>query len=156
MKGEVIGINSAKYSDTDVEGMGYAIPITAVQDIINDLMNTKTRTEVDQSKQGYLGIQGLSIDETYSSTFGMPQGVYVYEIIEGGAASKTDLQAKDIITKFDGSSVRTMEDLQQMLTYYEGGDTVTLTVQRLENGQYVEHEISITLDYKPAEDAVQN
>ena len=156
MKGEVIGINSAKYSDTDVEGMGYAIPITAVQDIINDLMNTKTRTEVDQSKQGYLGIQGLTIDETYSSTFGMPQGVYVYEIIEGGAASKTDLQAKDIITKFDGSSVRTMEDLQQMLTYYEGGDTVTLTVQRLENGQYVEHEISITLDYKPAEDAVQN
>ena len=156
MKGEVIGINSAKYSDTDVEGMGYAIPITAVQDIINDLMNTKTRTEVDQSKQGYLGIQGLTIDETYSSTFGMPQGVYVYEIIEGGAASKTDLQPKDIITKFDGSSVRTMEDLQQMLTYYEGGDTVTLTVQRLENGQYVEHEISITLDYKPAEDAVQN
>ena len=86
----------------------------------------------------------------------MPAGGYGYEISEGGAAAKTDLQAKDIITKFDGSSVRTMEDLQQMLTYYEGGDTVTLTVQRLENGQYVEHEISITLDYKPAEDAVQN
>ena len=156
MKGEVIGINSAKYSDTDVEGMGYAIPITAVQDIINDLMNTKTRTEVDQSRQGYLGIQGLTIDETYSSTFGMPQGVYVYEIIEGGAASKTDLQAKDIITKFDGSSVRTMEDLQQMLTYYEGGDTITLTVQRLENGQYVEREVQITLDFRPADDAVNS
>ncbi|HJC46589.1 MAG TPA: trypsin-like peptidase domain-containing protein [Candidatus Lachnoclostridium pullistercoris] len=156
MSGEVIGINSAKYSDTSVEGMGYAIPISAVKDIINELMNTKTRTEVDESRQGYLGIQALTIDQAYANTFGMPQGVYVYKITEGGAASKSDLREKDIITKFDGSSVRSMEDLQKMLTYYEGGDTVTLTVQTLENGQYVEREVQITLDYKPADDAVDS
>lgn len=156
MQGEVIGINSAKYSDTDVEGMGYAIPVSAVQDIINDLMNTKTKVAVDESRQGYLGIQALTIDEKYASTFGMPQGIYVYKITEGGAASKSDLREKDIITKFDGSSVKTMESLQQMLTYYEGGETVTLTVQSLENGQYVEREVQVTLDYKPADDTVEN
>ncbi len=151
MNGEVIGINSAKYSDTSVEGMGYAIPISKVQDIINELMNTKTRNEVEADKQGYLGIQALTIDQQYASTFGMPKGVYVYKITEGGAASKSDLREKDIITKFDGSSVSTMEDLQKMLTYYEGGDTVTLTVQSLENGEYVERQVEITLDYKPAD-----
>ncbi|HIZ80177.1 MAG TPA: trypsin-like peptidase domain-containing protein [Candidatus Lachnoclostridium stercorigallinarum] len=156
MNGEVIGINSAKYSDTSVEGMGYAIPISAVKDIINELMNTRTRTEVDASRQGYLGIQALTIDQTYANTFGMPQGVYVYKITEGGAASKSDLREKDIITKFDGSTVRSMEDLQQMLTYYEGGETVTLTVQTLENGQYVEREVEITLDFRPADDAVNS
>ena len=155
MNGEVIGINSAKYTDTDVEGMGYAIPISAVKDIINDLMNTKTRTEVATEKQGYLGIQALTIDQQYSSTFGMPKGVYVYKITEGGAASKSDLREKDIITKLDGSSVSSMEELQKLLTYYEGGETVTLTVQSLENGEYVERQVEITLDYKPADDAVE-
>ncbi len=155
MSGEVIGINSAKYTDTDVEGMGYAIPISAVKDIINDLMNTKTRTEVATEKQGYLGIQALTIDQQYSSTFGMPKGVYVYKITEGGAASKSDLREKDIITKLDGSSVSSMEELQKLLTYYEGGETVTLTVQSLENGEYVERQVEITLDYKPADDAVE-
>ena len=156
MDGEVVGINSAKYSDTSVEGMGYAIPISAVKDIINDLMNVKTRTEVAENRQGYLGIQALTIDQAYANTFGMPQGVYVYKITEGGAASKSDLKEKDIITKFDGSTVRSMEDLQQMLTYYEGGDTITLTVQRLEDGQYVEREVQITLDFRPADDAVNS
>ena len=156
MDGEVVGINSAKYSDTSVEGMGYAIPISAVKDIINDLMNVKTRTEVAENRQGYLGIQALTIDQAYANTFGMPQGVYVYKITEGGAASKSDLKEKDIITKFDGSTVRSMEDLQQMLTYYEGGDTITLTVQRLEDGQYVEKEVQITLDFRPADDAVNS
>ena len=103
--------------------MGYAIPISAVKDIINDLMNTKTRTEVATEKQGYLGIQALTIDQQYSSTFGMPKGVYVYKITEGGAASKSDLREKDIITKLDGSSVSSMEELQKLLTYYEGGET---------------------------------
>lgn len=154
--GEVIGINSAKYSDTSVEGMGYAIPITKVGDIINELMNTKTRNEVEADKQGYLGIQALTIDQQYASTFGMPKGVYVYKITEGGAASRSDLREKDIITKFDGSSISSMEDLQKMLTYYEGGDTVTLTVQSLENGQYVERQVQITLDYRPEDLQTEN
>ena len=150
MKGEVIGINAAKYSSTEVEGMGYAIPISQAQDIINELMNKKTRTVVDESEQGYLGIQGQNIDETAANMYGMPRGIYVYKIVEDSAASKSDLREKDIITKFDGQTVRTMANLKDMLTYYKGGDTVNLTVQSLENGQYVERTVEITLGTKPA------
>ena len=150
MKGEVIGINAAKYSSTEVEGMGYAIPISQAQDIINELMNKKTRVAVDEADQGYLGIQGQNIDETAASMYGMPRGIYVYKIVEDSAASKSDLREKDIITKFDGQTVRTMADLKDMLTYYKGGDTVNLTVQSLENGQYVERTVQITLGTKPA------
>lgn len=149
MKGELIGINAAKYSSTEVEGMGYAIPISQAQNIINELMNKKTRVEVEQSKQGYLGIQGQNIDEMAAQMYGMPRGIYVYKIVEGGAAANSDLREKDIITKFDGQTVRRMADLQEMLTYYEGGDTVTLTVQSLENGQYVERSVEITLGTRP-------
>ena len=149
MNGEVIGINAAKYSSTEVEGMGYAIPISQAQDIINELMNKKTRVEVDVNKQGYLGIQGQNIDDMAAQMYGMPRGIYVYKIVEGGAAANSDLREKDIITKFDGQTVRTMEDLKSMLTYYEGGNTVTLTVQSLENGQYVERSVEITLGTRP-------
>lgn len=149
MNGEVIGINAAKYSSTEVEGMGYAIPISQAQDIINELMNKKTRVAVDERKQGYLGIQGQNIDETAAAMYGMPRGIYVYKITEDSAASRSTLREKDIITKFDGQTVRTMEDLKEMLTYYEGGDTVNLTVQSLENGEYVERTVEITLGTKP-------
>lgn len=149
MQGEVIGINAAKYSSTEVEGMGYAIPVSKVQDIINNLMNLKTRTEVEEENQGYLGIQVTNIDESTAQMFGMPRGIYVYKIVEGGAAANSDLREKDIITKFDGQTVRTMSDLTNMLTYYEGGTEVTLTVQSLENGSYVERQVKVTLDYKP-------
>ena len=152
MKGEVIGINAAKYSSTEVEGMGYAIPISQAQDIINELMNKKTRVAVDEADQGYLGIQGQNIDETAASMYGMPRGIYVYKIVEDSAASKSDLREKDIITKFDGQTVRTMADLKDMLTYYKGGDTVNLTVQSLEDGQYVERTVQITLGTKPADE----
>ena len=150
MNGEVIGINAAKYSSTEVEGMGYAIPISQAQDIINELMNKKTRVAVDERKQGYLGIQGQNIDETAAAMYGMPRGIYVYKITEDSAASRSTLREKDIITKFDGQTVRTMEDLKEMLTYYEGGDTVNLTVQSLENGESVERTVEITLGTKPA------
>ncbi|MDD3252681.1 MAG: trypsin-like peptidase domain-containing protein [Lachnospiraceae bacterium] len=150
MKGEVIGINAAKYSSTEVEGMGYAIPISQAQDIINELMNKKTRVAVDEKNQGYLGIQGQNIDETAATMYGMPRGIYVYKIIEGSAAAQSDLKEKDIITKFDGQSVRTMADLKNMLTYYEGGDTVNLTVQSLSDGTYQEHLVQIKLGTKPA------
>ena len=150
MNGEVIGINSAKLASTEVEGMGYAIPISQAQDIINELMNKKTRVAVDEAQQGFLGIQGQNIDETAASMYGMPRGIYVYKIVEDSAASKSDLHEKDIITKFDGQTVRTMADLKDMLTYYKGGDTVNLTVQSLENGQYTERTVQITLGTKPA------
>ena len=149
MRGEVIGINAAKYSSTEVEGIGYAIPVSKAQDIINELMNKKTRVEVASDKQGYLGIQGQNIDETAAMMYGMPRGIYVYKITEDGAAAQSDLREKDIITKFDGQTVRTMADLKDMLSYYEGGTTVVLTVQSLDNGEYKERTVEITLSYRP-------
>lgn len=90
MDGDVIGINSAKYSSTEVEGMGYAIPVSTVKDIIEELSNQQTKSEkVEEAKQGYLGIQGQNIDSDMSTTYDMPRGVYVYKILEGGAASKS-------------------------------------------------------------------
>ncbi len=148
MRGEVIGINVAKYSSTEVEGMGYAIPISRAQDIINDLMNRKTRVEIAENKQGYLGIQAVNIDDTTVAMYGMPKGVYVYKIMEGGAAANSGLREKDIITKFDGQTIRSKTDLQEILTYYEGGSTVPLTVYSLENGEYVERTVEVTLGYK--------
>ena len=150
LNGNVIGINAAKNASTEVEGMGFAIPISKAQEILNNLMTKKTREAVDESAQGYLGIQGTNIDANASKEYGMPVGIYVYKIVEGGAAANSDLKEKDIITKFDGPSVTNMEELKQMLTYYEGGSTVSLTVQSLVNGSYVEHEVQITLGTKPA------
>lgn len=150
LNGNVIGINAAKNASTEVEGMGFAIPISKAQEILNNLMTKKTREAVDESAQGYLGIQGTNIDANASKEYGMPVGIYVYKIVEGGAAANSDLKEKDIITKFDGQSVTNMEELKQMLTYYEGGSTVSLTVQSLVNGSYVEHEGQITLGTKPA------
>ena len=150
LNGNVIGINAAKNASTEVEGMGFAIPISKAQEILNNLMTKKTREAVDESAQGYLGIQGTNIDANASKEYGMPVGIYVYKIVEGGAAANSDLKEKDIITKFDGQSVTNMEELKQMLTYYEGGSTVSLTVQSHVNGSYVEHEVQITLGTKPA------
>ena len=149
MKGEVIGINAAKYSSTEVEGMGYAIPISKAQEVIGSLMNMKTRLTVTEKSQGYLGIQGQNIDESASAMYDMPRGVYVFKIVEGGAAADSDLREKDIITKFDGQTIRSMSELKDMLTYYQGGSTVTLTVQSLENGEYIERAVDVTLGYRP-------
>ena len=148
MQGQVIGINAAKYADTSVEGIGYAIPISFARDIIDDLMTKTTKVAVGENEQGYLGIQLQNIDSQMAQAYGMPEGIYVYKIVEGGAAAQSDLRERDIITKFDGETVKTGEDLQKMLTYYKGGSQVTLTVQSLENGSYVERQVEITLGYK--------
>ncbi len=91
---EVIGINAAKYSSTEVEGIGYAIPVSGVQEILDELMNRKTRSEVEESRRGYLGIQGTTVDEETAATFDMPKGVYVYKILEDGAAAGSELREK--------------------------------------------------------------
>ncbi len=153
MQGAVVGINSAKYSSTEVEGMGYAIPISKVQDIIDNLMTKKTRIQVEDGKRGYLGIQAQDIDSQTSLLYGMPQGVFVYKIMEDGAAAASDLNEKDIITKFDGQSIQTKEELTSMLSYYSGGDTVELTVMSLVNGQYVERQVQVTLGIRSMEEA---
>ncbi len=148
MRGEVIGINAAKYADTDVEGIGYAIPISFAKEIIDDLMTKTTKIEVAEDEQGYLGIQLENIDSRMARAYGMPEGIYIYKIVEGSAAADSDLRERDIITRFDGERVKTGDDLQRMLTYYEGGTEVTMTVESLENGSYVEREVKITLGFK--------
>ena len=155
-KGEVIGINEAKYADTSVEGVGYAIPISKAKDIIDDLMTRTTKIAVSESEQGYLGIQLQNIDESMAKMYGMPQGVYVYKIMEDSAAAGSDLHEKDIITKLDGEKISNYADLAKLLTYYKSGDTVTLTVQSLVNGSYQEREVQVTLKQRPAESDSEN
>ncbi len=151
-KGEVIGINEAKYADTSVEGVGYAIPISKAKEIIDDLMTRTTKIAVSESEQGYLGIQLQNIDESMAKMYGMPQGVYVYKIMEDSAAAGSNLHEKDIITKLDGEKISNYADLAKLLTYYKSGDTVTLTVQSLVDGSYQEREVQVTLKERPAEE----
>ena len=145
MQGQVIGINEAKYSDTDVEGMGFAIPISQAQEILDSLMVRRSGEQVKEDEAGYLGIQGVTVDDTMQQQLDMPAGVYVYRIVEGGAAEKTDLHEKDVITQFDGQRVNTMSSLQNLLKYYKKGETVEMVVQSLTDGEYVERTITITL-----------
>ena len=151
-KGELIGINEAKYADETVEGVGYAIPISYAMNIIEDLKLRTTKVEVAESEQGYLGIQGQNVDSMTAEMLGMPEGVYIYKIIEDTAAADSDLREKDIITKFDGETIKSNADLAGLLTYYKAGTTVTVTVQSLEDGVYVEREVEVVLKNRPEED----
>ena len=144
--GEVIGINSSKLVGETVEGVGYAIPISDVSDIITDLMNQKTKTKVDEDDQGMIGIKGFDVTDEYSQQFNMPTGVYVSEVTRNGGADEAGMTKGCIITGINGSTVSNMEGLKNELQYYAKGDIVTLTVQIPENnGEYTEEEIDVTL-----------
>lgn len=143
--GEVIGINSLKYSSDEVEGMGYAIPITTAIPIINDLMN---REQLDVSEQGYLGIRGQDVTEDNGSVYNMPAGIYIGDVTKGSPAEEAGLVVGMIITKVNDKSVITMEQLQETLTYTKAGTTVSITVQELENGEYTEKILEVTLGSK--------
>lgn len=143
-KGEVIGINCAKISDSSVEGMGYAIPVSEVSDIIQELMNQETKTKVSEEEQGSLGIQVMDIDETTAERYGMPQGVYITGLTQNDTDS--DLQRGYIITALNGTSITDTSDLQNELGYYRAGEDVTLTVQSAgTNGEYTSQDITVTL-----------
>lgn len=145
-RGEVIGINTVKMNADAVEGMGYAIPVSEVNDTINALMNRETRTKVDEKDQGALGIQGVSVDEDAFSLYGIPQGVQVSALIEGGAAEQAGIPKRCIITKFDGIRVKNMEELQEQLTYYRAGEVVEVTVEVFSaQGDYVEKVYEVKL-----------
>lgn len=144
-KGEVIGINAAKYSSSSVEGMGFAIPVSSVKDVIENLMNKETLTKVDSDKKGYLNIYGRDVTSTLSETYSVPTGVYVIEVMEGGAADKAGIEKSNVITKINGESVSSMEDLQRKLEYYEKGTEVTLTIQYAKGNEYKEKEVKVTL-----------
>lgn len=152
LNGELVGINSAKIASDEVEGMGYAIPISDVYSLIEDLMNQTTRTTViDTKDRGYLGISGTDISSSIAAAYGFPEGIYVSSVIEGSAADQAGLVKGNIITKFDGKSVSSISQLQTLLTYYSAGETVTMTIQVPEGSEYVEQEVSVTLS--SAEDA---
>ena len=151
MNGEVIGINSNKIGGTAVEGMGYAIPITLASPIIADLMERQTRTKVAEDEVGYIGISLQEVTSQISQMYNMPEGIYVVSVEEGSAAANAGIMKGDIITKFDGSSISSYSDLQKMLQYYAAGDSVTITVQRPQNGEYVSIELNLTLGSRPAD-----
>lgn len=143
--GAVIGINSVKYSDTGVEGIGYAIPMDTASPIINELI---TKEKVDKSDSAYLGIAGVDVTSDVAGTYNMPTGVYVAQVMEGSAAAQYGILPGDIITAFDGKEIATMEALSTTLEYYAAGTTVDVTVQRANNGQYIEQTISVVLGKK--------
>lgn len=148
MNGEVIGINSAKLASTEVEGMGYAIPISRVSDIIDNLMNQTTRTKVDSDKQGTIGIKGINVTSDVQEKYNLPEGIYVSEVTSGSAAEKAGITSGSVITKFDGKSVTDIESLQDLLQYYKAGETVELTLQVPNSDSYKEKTVSITLGSK--------
>lgn len=146
IRGEVIGINTVKVNDSAVEGMGYAIPISDVTDIITNLMNKETRTQVPEAQRGYIGIEGTDVDSQSAEQFGMPEGVYVSRVMENGGAEKAGITKGCIITGIEGSGINNMESLQEQLSYYRIGETVKLTVQfPAGQGEYEEKEVDITL-----------
>ena len=146
MQGQVIGINSAKLASTEVEGMGYAIPVSTASPIFEDLMNRQTRTKVSSDQAAALGIKGQTVDSSIAEAYGIPQGVYVAEIEQGSAAEKAGITAGSVITKFDDTTIESMDDLKSRLEYYAAGETVDLVVKIADNGSYVEKTLTITLD----------
>lgn len=136
--GEVIGIVTAKYSDTGVEGLGFAIPINDAVKIADDLI-----TKGYVTGKAYMGV---SIDERYNSMYsqyyGMPIGAYVYSVEPGSCADKAGIRAGDIITKVGDTQVSSYSELRQAIKQYSAGDTVELELYRAGESQI----LSITFD----------
>ncbi len=144
-EGEVIGINSSKMGGDYVDGVGFAIPMTTAAPIINELI---TREKVTEEKAGYLGVNGIDVDESVSNTYNMPSGIYVAKVYEGSAAAEAGIQQGDIIVGFAGHDVKSMQELQELLQYHAAGSEVTVTICRADDGQYVEKELDMILGSK--------
>lgn len=145
VKGEVIGINSNKIGGSAIEGMGYAIPISSAEPIIENLMLRETKDKVAEERKGYLGISGINVTSDVANMYGMPQGVYITQVYEGTAADEAGMFNGDIIISFEGSTVGSMEDLQGYLEYYEVGESVEVTVMRASGGNYQEVKLTVVL-----------
>lgn len=149
IKGELIGINSNKIGGSRIEGMGYAIPISAAKPILSDLMSRETRFKVSDENRGYLGITGINITEVEAQMYGMPQGVYINQVLENAAAAKAGLKKGDIIVKIGEQDIKSMSDLKEELEYYEAGSEVTFTVMQMHDGGYASTQIPVVLGTKP-------
>ena len=156
MDGEVVGINSAKLASTEVEGMGYAIAISDVTDILENLMNETARNKLDDEDHGVLGIKGQTVDSQAVQLYDIPAGVYVYQVMDGSAAEKAGLKEKSVITKFEGKTVSSIEQLISYLAYYEPGEEVELTVQVPGDSGYEEDTVKVTLDKNTTDEDSDN
>lgn len=145
MQGEVIGINCAKSTQDYSEGMGYTIPISLVKDLIDDMMTKEVKQKVDDKEKGYLNIYGKDVTSDLSQMYDIPEGVYIMEVIEGGAAQKAGISKYDVITAVEGETISSMEELQSELEYYKKGEKIKLTIETLEKNEYVEKEVEIEL-----------
>ena len=145
-KGELIGINTVKYSSEDVEGMGYAIPINTAKPIINKLIKNEATSE---SEQAYLGVSGQTIDSSMASQFDMPSGVYVQQVIKSSPAQKAGISAGDVIVSFNGSNVSTMDGLKEKISNLKAGKKVKVVVKRQNQmGTYEKKTLTVTLGKK--------
>ena len=152
MKGQVIGINSAKIADSAVEGVGYAIPISVATPIIDELMN---REALEDSEKGYLGISGQTVTDA-GKAYNVPYGVYVSEVAKGGAADKAGIKVNDVITAVNKMEVTTMESLQEKINSYRKGTKVEITLKRSNNGGYAEKKVTVTLQGSESLDSLSN
>lgn len=149
MKGELIGINSAKYADSAVEGMGYAIPISKAKPILEELMNRETREKVDNSKKGYLGVSLANLTTEAIEMYNMPTGAFVRSVEDDSPAQEAGICKGDIIVKFDGQKVSDGDDLLDKLQYYKSGEKIEAVIARATNGEYEENTIELTLGTRP-------
>ena len=149
MQGQVIGINSAKIAASEVEGVGYAIPISDVSDLIENLMNQETKTKVSEAEQGYLGIQGVDVSDESAKMYNMPTGVYISDVVKNGGAQQAGLTKGSVITGLEGTTISDMNSLKEQLQYHRVGDKVKVTVQVPgNNGEYTEKTVEVTLGSK--------
>ena len=149
MKGELIGINSAKYADSAVEGMGYAIPISKAKPILEELMNRETREKVDSSKKGYLGVSLANLTTEAIEMYNMPTGAFVRSVEDDSPAQEAGICKGDIIVKFDGQKVSDGDDVLDKLQYYKSGEKIEAVIARATNGEYEENTIGLTLGTRP-------
>ena len=145
-KGEVVGINSAKYSsngsngEASIEGMGFAIPISDVNELITDLINGE-----EISEGATLGIEGYMTNEGYGISYNVPTGFYIAGITEGSGAEAAGLEIGNIITEIEGEKVEALSDIQNVLYEKKAGDEVTLKVKYVSGREYKEKEVKVTL-----------
>ena len=149
MKGELIGINSAKYADSAVEGMGYAIPISKAKPILEELMNRETREKVDSNKKGYLGVSLANLTTEAIEMYNMPTGAFVRNVEDDSPAQEAGICKGDIIVKFDGQKVSDGDDLLDKLQYYKSGEKIEAVIARATNGEYEENTVELTLGTRP-------
>ncbi len=152
MRGEVIGINSAKFASAQVEGMGYAIPISTATPIIEELMNRRTREVVDKKDASYLGISGVSVTNEVSKTYNIPTGVYISEVEKNGPADKGGIKEGDVIKKFDGVTVSSINDIKEQLNYYKAGEKIKILVKRPDGSEYKDVTVEVTLGKRSESD----